>query len=234
MQKNFSLLISVALLFCTALNSEAQAKPGAHRAGGRDKYAIKDIDLDLRDWGRLKANLREDAMVIDDPLRDYTVCCKAPDWMVSVYSKKRKLLTTIPLSKYDGGLTGRLTKMTGGGFQKGREWQVIGEGKVLGYLCTIRGIKPDAKNPRDRSCWRHYAAREIPVKPQVLDFYYKSCGIPPMDGFCLKFVTGSDMPSTLIEAHSIKDRKTNGDPFAIPAGLKKASLEEVMFVQQDF
>lgn len=55
-----------------------------------------------------------------------------------------------------------------------------------------------------------------------------------MDGFCLKFVTGSDRPSTSLEAHSIKYLKTNGDPFAIPTGLKKASLEEVMFVQQDF
>lgn len=234
MQKNLSLFIAVAMLFCTALSPEAQAKPGAKGAADQGKYTSKNIQLDLRDWGRLNAFLREDAIVIDDPLRDYTICCKAPDWVVSIYSKKRKIVSRVPLEKYDGGLAGRLTKMTGGGFQKGQEWQVIGKGKVLDYLCTVRGIKPDAKNPRDRSCWRHYAAREIPVKPQILDFYYKSYGIPPMDGFCLKFVTGSDMPSTLIEAHSIKDLKSNSDPFAIPAGLKKASLEEVMFVQQDF
>lgn len=234
MQKNFSLLISVAMLFCTAMCAETQARPGSNNVGSKGKYASKKIELDLRDWGRLNGYLREDAIVIDDPLRDYTICCKAPDWVVSIYSKKRKIVSRVPLEKYDGGLAGRLTKMTGGGFQKGHEWQVIGKGKVLDYLCTIRGIKSDAKNPRDRSCWRHYAAREIPVKPQILDFYYKCYGIPPMDGFCLKFVTGSDMPSTLIEARSIKDLKTQSDPFAIPAGLKTTSIEKVMFIQQDF
>ncbi|HMW89586.1 MAG TPA: hypothetical protein PKE54_06190, partial [Candidatus Obscuribacter sp.] len=78
MQKNLSLFIAVAMLFCTALSPEAQAKPGANGAAGKGKYASKNIQLDLRDWGRLNAYLREDAIVIDDPLRDYTICCKAP------------------------------------------------------------------------------------------------------------------------------------------------------------
>jgi hypothetical protein len=68
----------------------------------------------------------------------------------------------------------------------------------------------------------------------VLDFYYKNYGIPPMDGLCLKFVTGSTAASTLIEALSIKTMPRAESIFAVPVGFKKSSVEDVMFEERDF
>jgi len=228
-------LIAAALFSYTSfLLVEADPVKSGSKKGSNSKSSVKQIDYMLRSWGRLNFIVSEDAILIEDPLRQYTSCCKAPDWIVSIYSRKRKLIAQVPLSKYDGGLAGRWTKMTGGGFQKVHAWRVIGSEKVLGQLCTVRKFISDSQDPTDRAFWRHYAARDIKVKPQVLDFYYKSCGIPPMDGLCLKFVTGSSKATTLIEAQSIKTVPRTDKTFAVPVGFKKTSVEDVMFEERDF
>lgn len=232
MRKFYSLTIIAATL--SSLPGYAIPANAAPKKGAVPKGSVKKIDFMLRSWGHLNFLVCEDAILVEDSLRQYTSCCMAPDWVVSIYSRKRKLLAQVPLSKYDGGLAGRWTKMTGGGFQKVHEWRVIGTDKVLGQLCTVRKFVSDSKDPTDRAFWRHYAARDIKVKPQVLDFYYKSYGIPPMDGLCLKFVTGSNTASTLIEAVSIKTTPRTDNTFAVPEGFKKATVEDVMFEERDF
>lgn len=235
-RKIYCLKIIAAALLSNIVSLPALAAPA--KAGPKNssvsKSSVKEIDFLLKGWGHLDFFVCEDAILVDDPLREYTISCKAPDWVVSVYSKKRKLLAQVPLSKYDGGLAGRFTKLTAGGFQKEHAWQVIGTDKVLGQLCTVRKLVSDSKNPTYRALWRHYAARDLKVKPQVLDFYYKNYGIPPMDGLCLKFVTGSNSASTLIEPRSIKTIPQTADMFAPPVGFKRASVEEVMFEERDF
>ncbi len=236
MRKIYCLTTVLAALLSHTIFSPVEANPvktGSKRASIA-KSRVKNIDFLLRGWGHLSFFVCEDAILVDDPLREYTISCKAPDWVVSVYSKKRKLLAQVPLSKFDGGLAGRFTRMTAGGFQKEHAWSVIGTDKVLGELCTVRKLVADSKNPTDRALWRHYAARDFKVKPQVLDFYYKNYGIPPMDGLCLKFVTGSNAASTLIEAQSIKTMPRADNIFAVPVGFKKSSVEDVMFEERDF
>jgi len=235
-RKIYCLTIIAAALLSHMVSLPALATPGqaSHQKASVAKGKVKNIDFLLKGWGHLNFLVCEDAILVDDPLREYTISCKAPDWVVSVYSKKRKLLAQVPLSKYDGGLAGRFTRMTAGGFQKEHAWQVIGTDKILGQLCTVRKLVSDSNNPTYRSLWRHYAARDLKVKPQVLDFYYKNYGIPPMDGLCLKFVTGSTAASTLIEALSIKTMPRAESIFAVPVGFKKSSVEDVMFEERDF